>query len=106
MLDCALHADAHARRRAIIEADPLPPLRRAETQNRDRQTKEGRTARVDPMTTTLTLKQAAAVLHRHPSTRQDKARRGISPGRKRGRRWVCIEADLLDWIRAGEKSIS
>jgi hypothetical protein len=49
---------------------------------------------------TLNLKEAAAFLNMHPETLKEKARAGIIPGAKIGRRWVFIEIDLLDYIRS------
>src|SRR5690349_638922 len=49
---------------------------------------------------TLTLRQAAAFLHIHPVTLQDKARVGEIPGAKIGRAWVFVEIDLLEYIRS------
>src|SRR6266852_8482328 len=49
---------------------------------------------------TLTLRQAAALLKIHPVTLQEKARAGVIPGAKIGRAWVFVEIDLLEYIRA------
>ena len=49
---------------------------------------------------TLNLEEAAAFLHVHPITLQGKAKSGIVPGTKIGRRWVFIEVDLLQHIRS------
>ena len=49
---------------------------------------------------TLTLQQAAAFLKLHPVTLQTKAKAGEIPGCKIGRRWVFIEVDLIEYIRA------
>ena len=49
---------------------------------------------------TLTLQQAAVLLKMHPVTLQGKAKAGTVPGSKPGRRWVFIEVDLIEYIRA------
>ena len=52
---------------------------------------------------TLTLQQAADLLKLHPVTLQGKAKAGLIPCCKIGRRWVFIEIDLLEYIRAQYK---
>src|SRR6185503_11329758 len=66
---------------------------------------------------TLNLKQAAAFLHMHPEEVRARAKRGLIPGAKAGRRWVFLEDDLAQFLRsryhsprqaprvAGEKSL-
>ena len=49
---------------------------------------------------TLTLQQAADYLKIHPVTLQEKARSGEIPGAKIGKRWVFLEIDLIEHIRA------
>lgn len=49
---------------------------------------------------TLNLQQAADLLKMHPVTLQAKAKTGIVPGCKIGRRWVFIEIDLIEHMRA------
>jgi excisionase family DNA binding protein len=49
---------------------------------------------------TLTLQQAAALLKIHPITLQAKARAGEIPGAKIGKRWVFVEIDLIEYLRA------
>ena len=49
---------------------------------------------------TLNLEEAAELLHVHPITLQQKAKTGIIPGTKIGRRWVFIDVDLLQYIRS------
>ena len=49
---------------------------------------------------TLNLEEAAKFLHVHPITLQQKAKTGIIPGTKIGRRWVFIDVDLLQHIRS------
>jgi len=39
---------------------------------------------------TLNLKQAAAFLHMHPEEVRSRAKRGLIPGAKIGRRWVFL----------------
>jgi len=52
---------------------------------------------------TLNLREAAAFLHVHPITLQNKAKAGIIPGTKIGKRWVFIDVDLLGYIRSQYK---
>ena len=49
---------------------------------------------------TLDLKAAAAFLHIHPVTLQEKARAGEIPGAKIGKCWVFIDVDLIEHIRS------
>ena len=49
---------------------------------------------------TLNLNEAAAFLHVHPITLQKKAKAGLIPGTRIGRRWVFIDVDLLQYIRS------
>jgi excisionase family DNA binding protein len=49
---------------------------------------------------TLTLREAAALLKIHPVTLQVKARAGQIPGARVGKCWVFIEVDLLEYIRS------
>src|SRR5271168_1651900 len=49
---------------------------------------------------TLNLREAATFLHMHPEEVRTRAKRGIIPGAKIGRRWVFIEVDLADYVRS------
>src|SRR5438309_10933578 len=49
---------------------------------------------------TLDLEAAAALLHIHPVTLQEKARSGEIPGAKIGKCWVFVDVDLIDHIRS------
>lgn len=49
---------------------------------------------------TLTLEQAAGFLHVHPITLLRMAQAGKVPAAKPGKRWVFIDVDLADWLRA------
>ncbi len=49
---------------------------------------------------TLTLKEAAAFLKLHEHTVEKLARVGRLPAAKPGKRWVFVDIDLLDWLRA------
>jgi Helix-turn-helix domain len=49
---------------------------------------------------TLDLQAAAAFLHIHPVTLQEKARAGEIPGAKIGKRWVFVDVDLIEHIRS------
>jgi excisionase family DNA binding protein len=49
---------------------------------------------------TLTLDQAAEFLHIHPITLLRMAQSGQVPAVKPGKRWVFIDLDLADWLRA------
>ena len=44
---------------------------------------------------TLDLAGAAAFLHMHPGELHSRAKRGLIPGAKAGRRWVFLESDLV-----------
>jgi excisionase family DNA binding protein len=48
---------------------------------------------------TLNLKQAAAFLHMHPNTVQERAKAGTIPAAKPGKLWVFIEDDLVSYLR-------
>lgn len=48
---------------------------------------------------TLNLEQAAAFLHMHPYTVMHKVHAGLIPAAKPGKRWVFVEADLVDYLR-------
>lgn len=49
---------------------------------------------------TLNLREAAAFLHMHPEELRARAKRGLIPGAKIGRRWVFIEIDLAEFVRS------
>ena len=49
---------------------------------------------------TLTLTEAAAFLKVNPEELRARAKRGLVPGAKVGRRWVFLEADLADYLRS------
>jgi hypothetical protein len=49
---------------------------------------------------TLDLKEAAEFLHMHPEEVRSRAKRGLIPGAKTGRRWVFLDADLAAHIRS------
>jgi hypothetical protein len=49
---------------------------------------------------TLNLKEAAEFLRMHPEEVRSRAKRGLIPGAKTGRRWVFLEADLAAHIRS------
>src|SRR4051794_17756578 len=48
---------------------------------------------------TLTLDQAAAFLKMHPEEVRTRAKRGVLPASKPGRRWVFIDEDLAAFLR-------
>ena len=48
---------------------------------------------------TLTLTEAAAFLKVSPSALRAKAKAGIVPGRKVGKRWVFVDMHLAEWIQ-------
>jgi hypothetical protein len=48
----------------------------------------------------LGLHEAAAFLRMHPEEVRRRARLGLLPGAKPGKRWVFIEADLADYLRS------
>lgn len=49
-------------------------------------------------------KQAAEMLGIHPMTLKAKARSGEIPAGKSGRKWVFLDVDLIEYIRAQYKS--
>jgi hypothetical protein len=49
---------------------------------------------------TLNLQQAAAFLHLHPEEIRRRAKSGVLPGAKVGKRWVFIDDDLADYLRS------
>jgi hypothetical protein len=49
---------------------------------------------------TLNLNEAAAFLHMHPEEVRTRAKRGLIPGAKVGRRWVFIDIDLAEFVRS------
>ena len=49
---------------------------------------------------TLNLQQAAQFLKLHPVTVLERARAGIIPGAKVGKRWVFIDEDLAAYVRS------
>jgi Helix-turn-helix domain len=48
---------------------------------------------------TLTLEQAATFLKMHPEEVRCRAKRGLIPASKPGRRWVFIDDDLAAFLR-------
>jgi hypothetical protein len=52
---------------------------------------------------TIDLTEAAALLHMSEDALMRKARAGIVPGSKPGRRWVFIKEDLFAWLKAQQK---
>ena len=48
---------------------------------------------------TLNLEQAAAFLHMHPYTLQQKIHAGEIPAAKPGKRWVLVDDDLVAYLR-------
>ncbi|HTP48868.1 MAG TPA: helix-turn-helix domain-containing protein [Casimicrobiaceae bacterium] len=49
---------------------------------------------------TLTLAEAAALLHMHPEEVRRRAKCGAIPGAKPGRCWIFIESDLAEYVRS------
>ena len=49
---------------------------------------------------TLDLKRAAEFLKMHPEEVRRRARMGLVPGAKAGKRWVFIEDDLVSYLRS------
>lgn len=49
---------------------------------------------------TLTLTEAANFLKIHPVTLLVKAKAGVVPGAKLGKRWVFVNVDLVEYIRS------
>jgi len=48
----------------------------------------------------LALDEAAAFLRMHPEEVRRRARLGLIPAAKPGKRWVFLEADLADYLRS------
>src|SRR5579863_9173011 len=53
-----------------------------------------------PPLRTLALDEAAVFLHMHPEEVRTRAKRGLIPGAKAGRRWVFLEIDLVEFVRS------
>jgi hypothetical protein len=53
-----------------------------------------------PPLRTLDLNEAATFLHMHPEEVRTRAKRGLIPGAKTGRRWVFLEIDLVEFVRS------
>jgi hypothetical protein len=49
---------------------------------------------------TFNLPEAADFLHMHQEEVRTRAKRGLIPGAKIGRRWVFIEDDLAEFVRS------
>ena len=49
---------------------------------------------------TLDLAEAAAFLRMNPEELRSRAKRGLVPGAKPGRRWVFLEPDLAEFLRS------
>ncbi len=49
---------------------------------------------------TLDLQEAAAFLRMDAEELRSRAKRGLIPGAKAGRRWVFLEADLAEFLRS------
>jgi excisionase family DNA binding protein len=49
---------------------------------------------------TLDIKEAAALLKIHPVTLYRLVERGEVPAAKPGKKWVFVDVDLIDWLRA------
>jgi len=49
---------------------------------------------------TLTLTEAAAFLKMHQEEVRMRAKRGLLPGAKTGKRWVFLEEDLIAYVRS------
>jgi excisionase family DNA binding protein len=49
---------------------------------------------------TLSLSEAAALLHMHPEEVRRRAKCGAIPGAKPGRCWIFIEDDLAEYVRS------
>ena len=49
---------------------------------------------------TFNLAEAAGFLHIHKEELRVRAKRGIVPGARVGRRWVFLEQDLVEYLRS------
>ena len=56
-------------------------------------------AQEKPAMPTLNLQEAAALLRLHPTTLAARAKAGLIPGAKLGRRWVFLDVDLIEYLR-------
>jgi excisionase family DNA binding protein len=56
-------------------------------------------------TQTLTLEQAADLLKASREKVRCMAKQGIVPASRPARRWVFIESDLIDWLRAQQEQV-
>lgn len=56
-------------------------------------------SKIEHQVQTLNLEQAARLLNMHPVTVGERARAGIIPAAKPGKRWVFVEADLVAYLR-------
>jgi hypothetical protein len=54
---------------------------------------------------TLSLIEAADLLHMSPSSLRAKAKEGIVPASKPGKRWVFIQQDLFDFLRSQQQEV-
>jgi len=54
------------------------------------------------MTNTYDLKEAAIFLRMSPSALRVKVKQGLVKASKPGKRWVFLESDLLEYLRAGQ----
>ena len=54
---------------------------------------------------TLSLKEAADLLHMSPSSLREKAKQGIVPASKPGKCWVFIRKDLLNFLRLQQQEV-
>ena len=49
---------------------------------------------------TLNIQQAAKLLHMSPGALREKAKAGLVKAAKPGKRWVFLETDLVDYLKA------
>jgi hypothetical protein len=54
---------------------------------------------------TMNLEEAAQFLHMSPSALRQKAKQGVVPGCKPGKRWVFLKSDLVAFLRAGQTRV-
>ena len=53
---------------------------------------------------TMEIEEAAQFVKLHPVTLSEMARLGEVPAAKPGKKWVFIDVDLIEWLRANYRS--
>ena len=58
-----------------------------------------------PTLPTMELLDAAKYLHMSPAVLRQKAKRGLIPGAKPGKRWVFLSSALADYLQIGRAHV-